>query len=39
MKDFFIFVNDMWDELSSRQRVLVAVVSAVFIFVAVKLIF
>ena len=39
MKDFFIFVNDMWYELSPRQRVIVAVVSAVFIFVAVKLIF
>jgi len=39
MKDFFIFVNALWDELSPRQRVIVAVVSAVFIFVAVKLIF
>ena len=39
MKDFFIFVGDMWDELSPRQRVIVAVVSAIFIFVAVKLIF
>ena len=39
MKEFFIFVNDMWDDLSPKQRVIVAVVSAVFIFVAVKLIF
>jgi len=39
MKDFFIFVGDMWDDLSPRQRVIVAVVSAIFIFVAVKLIF
>ena len=39
MKDFFIFVGDMWDDLSPRQRVIVAVVSAIFIFVAVRLIF
>ena len=39
MKEFFIFVSDMWDDLSSKQRVIVAVVSAIFIFVAVKLIF
>ena len=39
MKDFFIFVGDMWDDLSPRQRVIVAVVFAIFIFVAVKLIF
>ena len=31
--------NDMWDELSPRQRVIDAVVSAIFIFVAVRLIF
>jgi len=39
MKDFFIFVSDMWDDLSPKQRVTVAVVSAIFIFVTVKLIF
>ena len=39
MKDFFIFVSDMWNDLSSRQRVGVAVVSAIFIFIVVKLIF
>ena len=39
MKDFFIFVSDMWDDLSPKQRVTVAVVSAIFIFVAVKLMF
>jgi hypothetical protein len=39
MKEFFIFVSDMWDDLSPKQRVIVAVVSAIFIFVAVKLIF
>ena len=39
MKDFFIFVSDMWDDLSPKQRVTVAIVSAIFIFVAVKLIF
>ena len=39
MKDFFIFVSDMWDDLSPKQRVTVAVVSAIFIFIAVKLIF
>jgi len=39
MKEFFIFVGDMWSDLSPRQRVSVAVVSAIFIFLAVKLIF
>ncbi len=39
MKDFFIFVSDMWNDLSPRQRVSVAVVSAIFIFIVVKLIF
>ena len=39
MKDFFIFIGDMWSDLSPRQRVSVAVVSAIFIFLAVKLIF
>jgi len=39
MKEFFIFVSDMWDDLSPKQRVTVAVVSAIFIFVAVRLIF
>jgi hypothetical protein len=39
MKDFFIFVSDMWDDLSPKQRVIVAVLSAIFIFIAVKLIF
>ena len=39
MKEFFIFVSDMWDDLSPKQRVSVAVVSAIFIFVTVKLIF
>ena len=39
MKEFFIFVSDMWYDLSPKQRVIVAVVSAIFIFVAVKLIF
>ena len=39
MKEFFIFVNDMCYELSPRQRVIVAVVSEIFIFVAVRLIF
>jgi len=39
MKEFFIFVGDMWSDLSPRQRVSVAVVSVIFIFLAVKLIF
>tara|TARA_Y100001949_G_scaffold33107_1_gene26176 strand:+ start:170 stop:289 length:120 start_codon:yes stop_codon:yes gene_type:complete len=39
MKEFFIFVGDMWNDLSPRQRVSVAVVSAIFIFIVVKLIF
>ena len=39
MKDFFIFVSDIWNDLSPRQRVSVAVVSAIFIFIVVKLIF
>jgi len=39
MKEFFIFVGDMWSDLSPRQRVSVAVVSAIFIFIVVKLIF
>ena len=39
MKEFFIFVSDMWDDLSPKQRVTVAVVSVIFIFVTVKLIF
>ena len=39
MKEFFIFVSDMWDDLSPKQRVTVAIVSAIFIFVTVKLIF
>jgi len=39
MKEFFIFVGDMWGDLSPRQRVSVAVVSAIFIFLAVKLLF
>ena len=39
MKEFFIFVSDMWDDLPPKQRVIVAVVSAIFIFVTVKLIF
>jgi hypothetical protein len=39
MKDFFIFVSDMWNDLSPKQRVSVVVVSAIFIFIVVKLIF
>ncbi len=39
MKDFFIFVSDIWNDLSPRQRVSVVVVSAIFIFIVVKLIF
>ena len=39
MKEFFIFVGDMWGDLSPRHRVSVAVVSVIFIFLVVKLIF
>jgi len=39
MKDFFIFVSDMWNDLSPKQRVSVVVISAIFIFIVVKLIF
>ena len=39
MKEFFIFVSDMWDDLSPKQRVIVAVISAIFIFVVVTLLF
>jgi hypothetical protein len=39
MKEFFIFVGDMWGDLSPRHRVSVAVISVIFIFLVVKLIF
>tara|TARA_E500000305_G_C3969405_1_gene211158 strand:+ start:537 stop:680 length:144 start_codon:yes stop_codon:yes gene_type:complete len=39
MKEFFIFVGDMWGDLSPRQRVSVAVVSAIFIFLVITLLF
>ena len=39
MKEFFIFVGDMWSDLSTRQRVSVAVVSAIFIFLVITLLF
>jgi|TARA_B100000745_G_scaffold110771_1_gene71150 hypothetical protein len=39
MKEFFIFVGDMWGDLSPRHRVSVAVISAIFIFVVVTLLF
>ncbi len=39
MKEFFIFVGDMWGDLSPRQRVSVVVVSAIFIFLVITLLF
>ncbi len=35
MKDFFIFVGDMWGDLSLRQRISVSIIVGVFIVVVI----
>ena len=39
MKDFFIFIGDMWSDLSPRQRVSITIISVIFILLVIKLIF
>ena len=39
MKDFFLFIGDMWGDLSPRQRISITIISVIFIFIVIKLIF